>query len=45
MKSVVTIKLKIPKREELLETMKQYSQSAQTVVDVGWNEGTYCRME
>lgn len=41
MKSVATIKLKIPKREELLETMRQYSKSAQTVVETGWNEGTY----
>lgn len=43
MKTVATIKLKIPKNKFLLETMKQYSQSAQYVVDAGWNEGTYSK--
>jgi len=45
MKSVVTIKLKIPQRTELLETMRQYSQSAQYALDIGWDNGTYFKKE
>ena len=37
MKSVAIIKLKIPQRNELIETMRRYSQSAQKVIDFGWN--------
>ena len=33
MKSVAIIKLKIPQRNELIETMRRYSQSAQKVID------------
>ena len=45
MKSVVTIKLKIPCKKELLETMRRYSQSAQYVLDIGWDNGTYFKRE
>jgi len=45
MKSVTTIRLKIPCKRELLDTMKQYSQSAQYVVDTGWDNGTYSKRE
>ncbi|MBU1204926.1 MAG: transposase [Nanoarchaeota archaeon] len=45
MKSVVTIKLKIPCKKELLETMRQYSKSAQYVVDTGWENGIYSKRE
>jgi len=45
MKSVTTIRLKIPCKRELLETMKQYSKSAQYVVDTGWDNGTYSKRE
>jgi len=45
MKSVATIKLKIACKKELLETMKQYSQSAQYVVDIGWDNGTFFKRE
>jgi len=37
MKTIATVKLKIPCKKEILETMKQYAKSAQYVVDVGWN--------
>lgn len=43
MKNIATIKLKIPKNKVLLETMKQYSKSAQCVVDTGWNKGMYSK--
>ena len=45
MKSVTTIKLKIPMNKVLLDTMKQYSKSMQTVVDCGWNEGIYFKRD
>ena len=45
MKTCATIKLKIPCKKELLETMKQYSQSAQYVVDTGWDNGTWYKRE
>ena len=45
MKAVATIKLKIPMSKVLLETMKQYSQSMQTVVDCGWDEGIYFKRD
>ena len=32
-----TIKIKLPYRKELIETMQQYSQSANKVIDFGWN--------
>ncbi|MEK6861418.1 MAG: RNA-guided endonuclease TnpB family protein [Nanoarchaeota archaeon] len=32
-----TIKIKLPYRKELLETMQQYSYSANKVIDFGWN--------
>jgi len=37
MKNCATIKLKLPLNEVLLETMRQYSNSAKYVVDVGYN--------
>jgi IS605 OrfB family transposase len=39
MKTVATLKIKIPFNSVLLETMEQYSKSAQTVVDIGFNQG------
>ena len=45
MKSVATIKLKIPCKKELIETMRQYSQSAQYALDIGWDNGTYFKRE
>ena len=45
MKSIATIKLKIPYKKELLETMKQYSQSAQYALDIGWDNGIYFKKE
>src|SRR3989344_8197347 len=45
MKSIATIKLKIPQKEEFLETMKQYSYSAQKVIDFGWNIKTFNKVE
>ena len=38
MKSVVTLKIKIPTNPILLETMEQYSNSAQIVVDTGFGQ-------
>jgi len=38
MKAVATMKIKIPTNPILLETMHQYSQSAQEVVDVGFEK-------
>lgn len=38
MKTVATMKIKIPINPVLLETMKQYSNSAQTVADIGYNQ-------
>jgi IS605 OrfB family transposase len=37
MESVVAIKVKIPFKEILLETMRQYSMSVQEVIDYGYN--------
>ena len=37
MKSIATIKLKLPYNNALIETMRQYSCSANKVVDFGWN--------
>jgi len=45
MKSVATIKLKLPYKKELIETMRQYSLSAQYVLDTGWDEGNYFKKE
>jgi len=45
MKSIATIKLKIPYKKELLETMRQYSQSAQYALDIGWDNGIYFKKE
>tara|TARA_Y100000031_G_scaffold78125_1_gene86097 strand:+ start:3966 stop:5114 length:1149 start_codon:yes stop_codon:yes gene_type:complete len=45
MKSIAAIKLKIPYKKELLETMKQYSQSAQYALDIGWDNGIYFKKE
>jgi IS605 OrfB family transposase len=38
MKSIATMKIKIPTNPILLETMKQYSQSAQEVMNVGFEK-------
>jgi len=38
MKATATMKIKIPTNPALLETMKQYSQSAQRVVDAGFEK-------
>ncbi|PCJ15305.1 MAG: hypothetical protein COB02_18175, partial [Candidatus Cloacimonadota bacterium] len=40
-----TIKLKIPCKKELLETMRQYSLSAQYALDTGWDNGIYFKKE
>jgi len=45
MESIATIKLKIPCKKELLETMRQYSLSAQYALDTGWDNGTYFKRE
>jgi IS605 OrfB family transposase len=45
MESVTTIKVKIPFNEILLETMRQYSVSAQEVVDYGYNLHTSDKRE
>lgn len=45
MKTIATVKLKIPMNKVLLETMKQYSQSMQSVIDCGWNEGSYFKRQ
>ena len=45
MKAIATIKLKIPTNKVLLDTMKQYSQSMQMVVDCGWDEGIYFKRD
>ena len=45
MKTFTTIKIKIPQRKELFETMKQYSFSAQKVIDFGWNIQTNNKRE
>lgn len=37
-KSVATIKIKIPFNQTLLETMEQYSKSAQMVADIGYGQ-------
>jgi len=37
MKTIATIKIKLPYKKELIETMKQYSYSANKVIDFGWN--------
>ncbi|MFW6121622.1 MAG: hypothetical protein ACOC80_12085, partial [Petrotogales bacterium] len=37
-KTVATIKIKIPFNQVLLETMEQYSQSAQIVADIGFEQ-------
>ena len=39
MKTVATMKIKIPTDPVLLETMEQYSKSAQIVADVGYGQG------
>jgi len=43
MKSVVTIKLKIPQREEVLELMEEYSKAASYIVDKGHKAGVFNR--
>jgi len=43
MKSIATIKLKIPKRSELLETMKQYSKAISYIADKGFTSGIHNR--
>ena len=45
MKSITTIKLKLPHNQILLETMKQYSYSANKVIDFGWNIKTNDKIE
>lgn len=45
MKSVATIKLKLPVRQELLETMKQYSKAVQAVLDWGWELKNFDKRE
>jgi len=45
MESVVTIKVKIPFNEILLETMEQYSTSIQEVIDYGYNLHTSDKIE
>ena len=45
MESVATIKVKIPFNENLLETMRQYSVSAQEVIDYGYNLHTSNKRE
>lgn len=39
MKSIATMKIKISSNQTLLDTMEQYSKSAQIVADVGYNQG------
>lgn len=39
MNSVATMKIKIPFSQILLDTMEQYSKSAQIVADIGYNQG------
>lgn len=41
MKSIAVIKLKVPCKKVFLETMKQYSKSAQHVTDKGWEIGEW----
>ncbi|MAF50475.1 MAG: hypothetical protein CMH64_00115 [Nanoarchaeota archaeon] len=45
MKAIATIKLKLPNNNVFLETMKQYSYSANKVIDFGWNIKTYSKRE
>ena len=45
MKTIATIKLKLPYNNAILETMKQYSYSANKVVDFGWNIKTNDKRE
>jgi putative transposase len=45
MKSVATIKVKIPHRESILDTMRQYSKACQEVVDWGWELMTHNKRE
>ncbi len=45
MKSVVTIKLKLSYNKILLETMRQYSYSANRVIDFGWDIKTDNKIE
>ncbi len=45
MKSVVTIKLKIPKNQALIETMREYSKAVSYIADKGYKNNTYRRYE
>jgi len=45
MESVATVKIKIPFNEILLETMRQYSDSVQEVIDYGYNLHTSDKRE
>ena len=43
MKSVATIKIKIPRNDQLLETMKQYSKAIQYIADEGFKANIHNR--
>ena len=45
MRSIATIKLKIPKNEILLDTMKQYSEAVSYIVDMGYKAKIHKRYD
>ena len=45
MKSIATIKIKIPKKDILIETMKQYREVVSYIADKGFNNKIYRRYE